>query len=230
MPRHLVRLPLLFAVLLLVPALVSAQQSVSLNIGYFSPRGEDSRVDGDTLVENLDFHTFDLGDLGNVAFNGEWLFPVGDFIEGGVGVGYFSRSIPSVYTDFVNDNGAEIEQDFKLRIVPVSATVRFLPLGRGATVEPYVGAGVGAFFWRYTETGEFIDDNFDIFRDRFEEDGTAFGPLVFGGVRLPLTHTFAIGGEVRYQRANGELDPDVFNGDRIDLGGLTWNAVLQFRF
>ena len=230
MSRHTVRLPLLFAVLLLLPALASAQQSFQVNVGYFSPRGEDSRVDGDALVGNLDFHTFDLGDLGNVAVGGEWLFPLGDYLEGGVGVSYFSRTIPAVYTEFVNDNGAEIEQDFKLRMVPVSATIRFLPLGRGARIEPYVGAGLGVFVWRYTETGEFIDDNFDIFRDRFEDDGTAVGPLVFGGVRLPMTHNFSIGGEVRYQRAEGELDPDLFNGDRIDLGGLTWQAVLQFRF
>ncbi len=230
MSRHPVRLPLLFAIVLLLPALASAQQSFQLNVGYFAPKGEDSRADGDALVENLAFHSFDLGDLGNVTVGGEWLLPVGDYLEAGVGVSYFSRSIPSVYTDYVNDNGAEIEQDFKLRIVPVSATVRFLPLGRGARVEPYIGAGVGVFFWRYTETGEFIDDVGDIFRDRFQGDGTEVGPLVFGGVRLPMTHNFSIGGEVRYQRAEGELDPDLFNGDRIDLGGLTWQAVLQFKF
>ena len=55
-------------------------------------------------------------------------------------------------------------------------------------------------------------------------------PLVFGGVRLPLTHNFSIGGEVRYQRAEGELDASLFNGDRIDLGGITWQGVLQIKF
>lgn len=230
MSRHTVRLPLLFAIVLLLPALASAQQSLQLNVGYFAPKGEDGRADGDALVENLAFHAFDLDDLGSVTVGGEWLFPVGDYLEGGVGVSYFSRSIPSVYTDFVNENGSEIEQDFKLRIVPVSATIRFLPLGRGARVEPYVGAGVGVFIWRYTETGQFIDDVGDVFRDRFEEDGTEVGPLVFGGVRLPMTHAFSLGAEVRYQRAEGELDPEQFNGDRIDLGGLTFQALLQFKF
>ncbi len=230
MSRHTVRLPLLIAIVLLLPALASAQQSFQVNVGYFAPKGEDSRVDGDALLANLAYHTFDLGDLGNVTVGGEWLFPVGNYLEGGVGVSYFSRSIPSVYTDYVNDNGSEIEQDFKLRIIPISATIRFLPLGRGARVEPYIGAGVGVFAWRYTETGDFIDDNGDIFPDRFQEKGTEVGPLVFGGVRLPMTHNFSVGGEVRYQRAEGELDASLFNGDRIDLGGLTWQAVLQFKF
>jgi hypothetical protein len=53
---------------------------------------------------------------------------------------------------------------------------------------------------------------------------------VFGGIRLPLTHNFSIGGELRYQRAAGELDPTFFNGDRIDLGGITWQGVVQVKF
>jgi len=36
---------------------------------------------------------------------------------------------------------------------------------------------------------------------------------------------------VRWQRAEGEFDePANFNGDRIDLGGFTWQATLGFRF
>ncbi|HSK11444.1 MAG TPA: outer membrane beta-barrel protein [Vicinamibacterales bacterium] len=232
MSRHHVRLPLLFAAfaLLLLPGLASAQQSISVNVGYFSPRGEDSRVDDDVLVANRNFHTFDFGDLGNATINGEWLFRVTDYLEGGVGVGYFRRTVPSVYTGFVNETGAEIEQDFRLRMVPVTATVRFLPLGRGASFEPYVGAGLGLFAWRYTETGEFIDEFGTIFRDRFADDGTSFGPVVFGGVRVPFGDAFAIGGELRYQRATGDLDPDRFNSDKIDLGGITYQAVFQVRF
>ena len=57
--------------------------------------------------------------------------------------------MPSVYAASVNANGSEIEQELKLRIVPLTATVRFLPIGHGS-VEPYVGAGIGAFNWRYS--------------------------------------------------------------------------------
>lgn len=230
MSRHTVRLPVLIAVLVLLPALASAQQSVSINLGYFQMRGEDSRTDGDVLLADQDFHVFDFGDFNGFTINGEWLIPIGDYLEAGAGVGYYGRTVPSVYRDLVNESGAEIEQDFKLRIVPISATVRFLPLGHGAVVEPYVGAGLGVFLWRYTETGQFVDENYDIFNGRFKDNGTNFGPLVFGGVRLPVTHTVAIGGEVRYQRAEGKLNSELFNGDKIDLGGLTWQGVLQFRF
>ena len=39
MSRHTVRLPLLIAIVLLLPALASAQQSIPVNVGYFAPEG-----------------------------------------------------------------------------------------------------------------------------------------------------------------------------------------------
>ena len=78
--------------------------------------------------------------------------------------------MPSVYAQKVRDDGREIEQDLKLRIVPLTATVRFLPIGRRG-VEPYVGAGIGAFNWRYSEVGEFIFQNDVTDNDRFVADG-----------------------------------------------------------
>jgi hypothetical protein len=35
---------------------------------------------------------------------------------------------------------------------------------------------------------------------------------------------------VRYQRAEAELPEDEFLGDRLDLGGLTFQANLTWRF
>jgi len=56
---------------------------------------------------------------------------------------------------------AERDRDptgFKLRVIPFSATVRFLPMGRnnGHRLQPYIGAGVGVFSWRYSESGQFL--------------------------------------------------------------------------
>lgn len=221
----------LLAVVLLAPAAASAQQSLSFNIGYFAVKGEDGRVDGDVLVANRSFHIFDVNEFSGATFGGEWLVPIGEYIEVGAGIGYYQKTVPSIYADLVNDNGAEIMQDFKLRVVPISATVRFLPLGARAAIQPYVGAGLGIFPWRYSETGEFVDADYNIFRGNFVESGTALGPLVFGGLRFPVANAFVIGGEVRWQRAEGEFnEPENFNGDRIDLGGFTWQATFGIRF
>ncbi|MBE3134573.1 MAG: hypothetical protein IMZ55_13970, partial [Acidobacteria bacterium] len=75
------------------------RQTVSFNLGGFSPRGIDARVAGDVLFEDLSFLAFRVEDFRNVTFGGDWLIGVGDFLEVGVGANYYSRSVPSVYLD-----------------------------------------------------------------------------------------------------------------------------------
>jgi outer membrane protein W len=233
------RLPVagLFAVVLLAtPSLAHAQQSLNLSFGGFVPRGEDARVrDGgrssDVLVNNLDFLAFDLKDFNGVTANAEYLVGLGEHLDAGLGVGLYRRTVPSVYADFVNVNGAEIQQDLRLRIVPFTATVRFLPFGRSAAFHPYLGAGLGVFNWRYSESGEFVDfSDRSIYRDSFVGSGTATGPVVLGGVSIP-TSLFDIGGEVRYQNATGDLPrAEDFSADKVDLGGWTYLATFRIRF
>jgi hypothetical protein len=218
----------------LAPATTYAQQSVSFYAGGFVPRGEDgrARTDGfsdDVLVNNLDFLAFNVKDFKGGTVGAEYLVGLGDWLEAGLGVGYYGRTVPSVYADLVNINGSEIEQDLRLRIVPFSATVRFLPLGH-AGVEPYIGAGVGILNWRYSESGDFVAADSSIFRATYVGSGTATGPLILGGVRVPLGRV-GVGGEIRYQKAIGDLPADqFFSGNKIDLGGWNYLATVQVRF
>lgn len=232
------------AVLMLLPAVAQAQitrvnrgearQSIGFNIGYFTVKGEDSRVDGDVVNENLPGFAIQVKDFNGATFGGEWLIAAGDYLEAGAGVGFYRRTVPSVYRDYQNTDGSEIEQDFKLRIVPITATLRFLPIGRDRAVEPYVGAGIGVFNWRYTETGEFIDfdEGGTIFRGRFIAKGNTVGPVVLGGVRAPIGDAFTIGVELRYQHAQGDIDrvESSIPADKIDLGGWNTSFTMHFRF
>lgn len=129
------------------------QQSVSLNVGYFSVRGEDGRIADDVLLENLNLFAFDVGDFSNGTIGGEWHVGIGEYLEAGVGVGYYRRTVPSVYNDFVNDDGSEIFQDFRLRITPLTFSLRVFPFGNEAPVQPYFGGGLGVLNWRYSEVG-----------------------------------------------------------------------------
>ena len=145
-------------------------------------------------------------------------------------LGYYSRTVPSVYEDFVDDDGTELQQDLRLRIVPFMATARLLPLGSDSPIQPYIGGGLGVFMWRYSEIGEFVDpSDLTIFSARYIADGTEVGPVVLGGIRFDAGDRASIGGEMRYQRARGTLDDD-FLGDTIDLGGFTYQAVFHLRF
>jgi hypothetical protein len=206
------------------------QQTVNFTIGYLTPHGEDARTAGDVLNANRDFLFFDIRDFNTASVGGEWLFPLGQYIEGGMGVSFSTRSVPSVYQDFVDSDGTEVDQDLKLRMVPFTFSVRLLPLGQHTAFQPYIGGGVGVIAWRYSESGEFIDFNAanTIFRDSFVATGTNAGPVVLGGVRF-AGHSTSAGFEIRYQNAEGDLPRD-FAGPKIDLGAWTYNFTFGVRF
>ena len=227
------------AALTAAPAARAQDQSLVLNIGGFVPRGFDARADGDVLSADRCLNTvgscepllFDMSDFNGFTFSGEWLVGLGEFFEAGGGVGFYQHTTHSVYENLTYDDGTEIEQDLKLRIVPITATVRFVPTGRHAAVQPYIGGGLGIFNWRYSEAGDFVDTgDGSIFRASYSKSGTNFGPVAFGGVKFRVTRSVLLGGEVRYQKAEGTDLPDGFLGDRIDLSGFTYSGLVQFRF
>jgi outer membrane protein W len=215
---------------LLATPQASAQQSVNFYVGAFTLRAVDGRDRNDVLVNNLNFLAFDVKDFNSPTVGGEWLIGLGDNFEGSLGVGFHTRTVPTVYLNFVNTNGSEIEQDLKLRVVPFTATVRFLPMGRHNGIEPYIGAGVGVFNYRYSESGQFLATDRTIFRDTFVGSGSAAGPVILGGVRVPVG-SWGIGGEIRYQSAKGDLPADQdFAGSKIDLGGFNYLFTVNVRF
>ena len=219
---------------------VAAQdQGFSVSVGYFAPRGENGRASGDVLNADRCIDTaflcepllFEIKDFGGAAFGGEYLIGIGDFIEVGAGIGFYQRTVPSIYEFVTRPDDTEIDQDLKLRIVPITGTVKILPTGRNSGIQPYFGAGIAALRWNYSETGEFVDpvDN-SIFRENFTADGTQVAPLLFAGLRGEVGTNFMLGGEVRFQRAEADLPADEFLGDKIDLGGTTFQATLTWKF
>jgi hypothetical protein len=218
---------------LAAPASAQVVHSVGIGAGLFAPRGIDSRHADDVLVENLNSLAFDIKDFRGAQVNGEWNMTFSERVELSFGAGYYSRSTPSVYADFINKNGSEIEQDLRLRIIPVSAVVRFLPVGRAGQFQPYLGGGVSVLQWRYSEVGEFVDfnDNYAVFRDRYIASGTTVAPVLLGGLRLPLGgDLYALNTELRYQFGTGDLGNNGFTTEKIDLGGLHFTVGFMVRF
>jgi opacity protein-like surface antigen len=236
---------LLALAVMLAPSLANAQirqvrsspadgnNTVNFTIGYFALKGLDSRVNDDVLLGDLQNGQpllFEVKDFNGASIGGEYLFGIGSNFEAGVGLGFYQRTVPSVYANLTHSNGDEIEQDLKLRTVPVTFTGRFLLLPRGSAAEPYVGAGIAAVRWRYSETGEFVDIDNSIFPARYVADGTATGPIVLAGIRFPFDAVVA-GGEVRWQKVEGDIPSDIgMLGTKIDLGGWTTNFTLGVRF
>jgi len=208
------------------------QQQLNFSFGLFAVRGEDARVEGDALVVNRDLYLFDFKDFNGPSIGADYLVGLGDYFEVGAGIGYTSRAVDTIYDDFVRPDGTEIEQQLKLRVVPMTATVRVLPLGHTTPFQPYIGGGIGIYNWRYSETGDFV--NFSVvgqpvFRESYAASGTSIGPVAVFGLRFPVGNAI-VGGEMRYQKAEGDLDERDFLGPKIDLGGFHYSATVGFRW
>jgi hypothetical protein len=230
----------LAAALLMCATVASAQdlgkQTVNFTLGYFTPLGFDSRDIDDVLIANSTFlqtrgrSFLDLDEFNGASVGGEWLFPLARHIEGGIGVSYTSQTSHTVYADFVDPDGTEIDQELKLRLTPIAFTVRLIPVSPRSPFQPYVGGGIGLISWKYTEVGEFVDFNAgrEIFNGNFEDSGTNVGPVFLGGIRF-AGEAFSTGFEIRYQHAKGDLGSD-FAAPKIDLGGWTYNFTAGVRF
>ncbi|SVE40068.1 uncharacterized protein METZ01_LOCUS492922, partial [marine metagenome] len=117
-------------------------QSLGLNLGYFAVKGEDTRIFDDVIATNRTIFEFDLSQFNNASVGVEWLVEVGDYVEAGVGVGFYQQTVLSYDREFVHDDGSDILQDFKLRVTPVTVVGRFFPFSLRSPIQPYAGAGV----------------------------------------------------------------------------------------
>jgi hypothetical protein len=233
------------------PSVASAQidQLIGFNAGGFFPLTESHRDSQDVLLRNLDTFSLDPAGPGDDVgrgleawrggqFGGEYLLGFGDWFEAGVGVSYYQRTLNSQYRNYTNPDNSEITQQFKLRLVPVTASARFFPTTRTMPVQVYVGGGVNIYKWKYSEAGSFIDftnpaaNPLPIFSGTFDDTGTAVGPVFLTGVRVPFAHRhFLVGAEYRYQWGTADLNPSLnFATNKLDLGGQSLVATFHVAF
>jgi len=214
----------------LAPRDAAAQQSINLYLGGFVPHGLGDRGVDDVFVQNSNTLAYDFGRFKGVTGGAEYLVALGNLFDAGLGVGYYAQTVTATDRDFVYPDGSEVLADLRLRIVPITATVRFLPLGHHDAIVPYVGGGVGIYNWHYSEVGDFVDVNGIIFPGSFEGSGTSVGPVILGGVRVPIGR-WGVGGEIRYQGGTGDLPADQsFAAPRVNLGGFNYLFTLNVRF
>jgi len=151
------------------------------------------------------------------------------FSFGGSSLGTFSDD----YVDIVDD--VLIEESFtdRLFLLDVRLAARLYPLGDASDIRPYVGAGLG-YFWfldhyedEYAETFEEppFSGNFYTFVDDDEgTDTVAHGlfPFVVAGLTLPLGSNGELMFEFQYDFEKEDAG--------IDLGGPIYMLGARFRF
>lgn len=246
--RSLIRLSCVASaiVLLAAPASAQAVHSFQFGLGAVFPTGLKSRVDDDVLLRNAigealpgrpsltDALFFEMNDFTSLHVLGEWNVTFGDRIEVGAGLGYYRQTVPTFYYDLEDQDGHDIFQQLSLRVTPITGLVRFMPFNRAGQVQPYVGAGLAALNFHYSESGDFVDgDTLEIFTERYAVNGTTLGTLVLGGLKLPIGgDIYGINVEGRYQWGAGDTGgaSKGFVADKIDLGGWQLNTTFQIRF
>jgi hypothetical protein len=154
-----------------------------------------------------------------------------------LGVGYSESSAGSEFREWVDQDDLPIEQTTRLRVIPATATLRYLPLSRGRSISsvawlprattPYVGAGGGVVWYRLRQTGEFVNFmDYRIFSDVIEAYGWRGVVHGVAGVDHWFTPRLGLNAEVRYNHGGADPQQGFRSFDRLDLGGA--QATLGF--
>ncbi len=202
----------------------------------------------DRALGNSDVFDFarDRLTLGSNAFTGfnagaDLAINATDRIDVVFGISHARSSARSEFRRFVDQDDLPIEQTTALARTPLTASIRayLTPRGREigrfawvpARVSPYVGVGGGAMWYRFTQDGDFVDEEtLDVFPATLRSTGwtpTAHG---LAGVEFSLSPRVAVATEARYNWARATMSDDFRDFDRIDLSGLVATAGLSFRF
>lgn len=147
----------------------------------------------------------------------------------------------SEYRDFVDNLLLPIEQETSLKERNIGGSVRFslVPRGRNVSryawvprnITPYVGAGGGALWYKFEQSGDFVDfQDFRVFTDYFESSGFTPSAHVFAGTDIKLYRSLYLTVEGRYLWAKGKLGPDFVDFDPIDLAGFRLATGIHLLF
>jgi len=253
---------------LFVPTLAFAD-SFSLRIGYFMPSALSSSYlarNPDTLwAIEFDQMTFEKKDFRGSMLGGSYERFVGPNFSLVLGIDTFSRQRLADYWDYDQTEFTEgwfafpvdlepadipdwyyISHSFKVNSTPVTLSVKISPLGRKGKLVPFVGGGVGLYFWSAALYGEMVDfsdpwvytdtllgdiDVYPVIPVSSRETEMSIGYHAFGGLQFPIGYRATIDAEVRYHLAKGRFDDPWFvDFDEFNVGGLALTVGFSYWF
>lgn len=239
----------LWASAMFVPLAVGAQSGAGGGFMFGAPTGSLTFRGGMARPsESSDLYSFVRDELtvGRGDFAGSsWAVDAAFFVRPQLavqfGIGIASRTKPSVYRDWVDTDNREIEQSSSLRRMPLSAGLRYYlkPPGRSisrlawvpARVAPYVAAGGGITYYRFKQTGDFVDyQTLDVFGTELNSEAWSPSAFLAAGADYALGARVGLVGEARYDWASARLSSDFSGFNRIDLSGLAVTVGLAYRF
>ena len=241
------------ALFLLVPGF-AFPDLVTFKVGYFFPG-----ADSDLWTDEFDQMTFQKGDFQDTVFCFTYEYFLSNQISLCLSLDGYSEKKAGSYLDYVGDTvdnelyafdygqGSSIAHVFTVSITPLQASIKLTPLGRRASVIPYVGGGVGAYIWTvrmqgdtidFSEPIEFYDPALDEVvigypvypTDIRHESKFALGFHGFAGVMIPVANRISIDGEFKFNYASGNLDPEFQGFENFDLSGYQVTVGINYWF
>jgi hypothetical protein len=235
--------------LLLLAALASPARAQNPDFLFGKPKGTIAfhsgwfyaRAGSDLFSFVQDQLTVDKKDFNAPAIGVDVDVPIKGRLSAVAGFDFTRSSTNSEYRNFVDNNRLPITQSTQLQEVNLSYGLKYslTPPGREisthawipSTVTPYVGAGAGALWYKFFQTGDFVDfTDFSVFPKTYDSRGWAPSANVFGGVDVKVLKRLYVNGEARYLFSKANLDRTFTGFAPIDLTGMKVTAGLRYMF
>jgi hypothetical protein len=209
---------------------------IGFRVGKFFPQAESDLFDmitDELTLEKEDFQAWTLAlDAG---------LPLNERVELVFSAEYMDRTVHSEFREWVDEQGLPITQETYYSQFPVTAGVKVLLGPRGRQVGryawlpsrfvPYVGAGAGVLYYRFEQSGDFVDYlTLEIFSANLKSSGWTVTGYLGGGVDINITKHTYLTADLRYSLASPDLDQDFVGFDALDLDGWRASVGLQWRF
>ncbi|MGB3862334.1 MAG: hypothetical protein WA915_09630, partial [Candidatus Aminicenantaceae bacterium] len=189
------------ALFLLIPGFAFSDL-VTFKVGYFFPR-----ANSDLWQDEFDQMTFEKGDFQNTIFCFTYEYFLSNQISLAVSIDGYSEKKAGSYLDYVGDivddqiyafdygQGSSISHVFTVGITPLQASVKLTPMGRRASIIPYIGGGVGVYIWTVRMQGDtiFFDDPTLFWDENLQKEVTGY-PVYPTDVRVESKFTVGFHG------------------------------------
>jgi hypothetical protein len=188
--------------------------------------------------------TLERSDFRAPAIAGEFAMVVHPRIDLMLGASWSKAETTSEFREYVEEVDGEdvpIRQTTSLRVLPVTASLRFYPLSRGQSVSelawiparttPYLGGGGGFAWYSLRQYGDFVSQSdLSIFSDDWESGSRATVGHLFAGVDHWLTPRLGLNLEGRYNFGSAKPENDFLGWESIDLSGMQVGIGLALRW
>lgn len=244
--------PLVAAALLALGAVAPLQgQSNGDGFMFHAPEGrltlragyDHANAHSDIFDQSVDLLTLKRGDFSGITLGGEAAASIGSRFDISADISYSHKSKGSEYRYLIDNNKQPIEQNTSFDRVPLTVNARFYLIEPGRSigkfawipskVVPWIGGGAGYMWYRFHQTGDFVDyqTNFVFTATDDEFDATAWTSMMhaMGGADISLSPHVALRLDSRYVWAKAPLSRAFSGFDRIDLSGVQGTLGLTYR-